>query len=242
MQNLTKIRLNNGNHIQLLYRSSRRSKRICIRLVPGYGFFELVVPEGTPMWTVRNFVIKNEVWLNERQTKLGTWRPFTEGLEFPFRGQNLLIEIKWHGITEINLHGNRLIVFTKNRNLNCLVTDWIKNHGKKRFTHLCEEKAAFLGKSINRVTVRDTKTRWGSCSSKGNLNFSWRLIMAPDFVSDYLAAHEVAHLACMNHSPKFWAIVKTLTPYTNEARNWLYYNGNSLHFFGGTNNYPRPLA
>jgi len=113
------------------------------------------------------------------------------------------------------------------------VTDWIKSYGKKRFKQLSDEKAALLGKSINRVTVRDTRTRWGSCSSKGNLSFSWRLMMAPDFVSDYLTAHEVAHLACMNHSAEFWEIVNTLTPYTNEARNWLYHNGNSLHLFGG---------
>ncbi len=233
MHSLKKIRLNNGNAIQLLFRSSRRARRISLRLVPGYGFLELVVPDGTPMWAARNFVIKNEEWLIKKQTKLGTWKPFADGLEFPFRGRTLLIETKCKGVKEINLLCNRLIVSTKNRNINYVVTDWIKNHGKKRFTQLSYEKASILGKSINRITVRDTKTRWGSCSSNGNLNFSWRLIMAPDFVSDYLAAHEVAHLAFMNHSSDFWAIVKTLTHSTHEARNWLCHNGNSLHLFGG---------
>ena len=80
--------------------------------------------------------------------------------------------------------------------------------------------------------MRDTRTRWGSCSAKGALSFSWRLVMAPPFVLDYLAAHEVAHLKEMNHSPRFWRVVHDLCPHTADAENWLKRHGSELHRFG----------
>jgi predicted metal-dependent hydrolase len=80
--------------------------------------------------------------------------------------------------------------------------------------------------------VRDTKSRWGSCSARGNLNFSWRLILAPAFVLEYLAAHEVAHLKEMNHSPRFWRLVHGVCPKTIEAERWLKRHGTELHRFG----------
>ena len=85
-----------------------------------------------------------------------------------------------------------------------------------------------LASNPTRITVRDTATRWGSCSSARTLSFSWRLIFAPDYVRDYVVAHEVAHLKEMNHSPRFWAHVETLTPHTRRARKWLRENGRTL--------------
>jgi predicted metal-dependent hydrolase len=82
------------------------------------------------------------------------------------------------------------------------------------------------------MTVRDTKSRWGSCSASGCLNFSWRLILAPPFVLDYLAAHEVAHLKEMNHSQRFWRTVHKLCPRTEDAERWLKRHGTELHKYG----------
>ena len=82
--------------------------------------------------------------------------------------------------------------------------------------------------------MRDTVSRWGSCSATGALNFSWRLILAPPFVLDYLAAHEVAHLSHLNHSPKFWALARKLSPDTDRAEAWLKAHGASLHRFGSS--------
>jgi len=79
-----------------------------------------------------------------------------------------------------------------------------------------------------RVTVKDTKSRWGSCAANRNLGFSWRLVMAPPHVQDYVAAHEVAHLQHMNHGPRFWALVTQLTPHTDAAVAWLRYHGPKL--------------
>ena len=80
--------------------------------------------------------------------------------------------------------------------------------------------------------MRDTTSRWGSCSATGALNFSWRLIMTPEHVLDYLAAHEVAHLVHMNHSDDFWAVTRKLAPQTERAEAWLHAHGASLHRFG----------
>ena len=89
--------------------------------------------------------------------------------------------------------------------------------------------AARLGKGYTRLTLRDTRSRWGSCTSDGGLMFSWRLIMAPPSVLDYVAAHEVAHLAQMNHSPAFWAEVTRIYGDFDPPRQWLRTHGADLH-------------
>jgi predicted metal-dependent hydrolase len=86
--------------------------------------------------------------------------------------------------------------------------------------------------AIERIGVRDTASRWGSCSSDGALSYSWRLIFAPAFVLDYLAAHEVAHCRELNHSARFWRVVDQLTPERRRGEAWLKANGNSLHRYG----------
>jgi len=85
---------------------------------------------------------------------------------------------------------------------------------------------------VGRITVRDTRSRWGSCASDGQLNFSWRLVMAPEFVLDYVVAHEVAHLAHRNHGPVFWALTETLTDQMREAKAWINANGKLLYRYG----------
>jgi predicted metal-dependent hydrolase len=91
---------------------------------------------------------------------------------------------------------------------------------------------AALGVPARRIAIRDTKSRWGSCSSTGTLSFSWRLIMAPPLVLDYLAAHEVAHLKELNHSNRFWTLLGELCPATEEAERWLKRHGAELHRYG----------
>ncbi|MGA7973808.1 MAG: M48 family metallopeptidase, partial [Pseudolabrys sp.] len=89
-----------------------------------------------------------------------------------------------------------------------------------------------LGVKVKRVSIRDQSSRWGSCSSTGVLSYSWRLILAPPFVLDYLAAHEVAHLVEMNHSKKFWRLVDRLCPDVTRAKTWLEVHGTDLHRYG----------
>ena len=94
--------------------------------------------------------------------------------------------------------------------------------------------AAKLNVKARRIALRDTSSRWGSCSTTGALNFSWRLIFAPPFVLDYLAAHEVAHIVHMNHSPMFWKLTQRLFAETERAEAWLRAHGAALHRFGAS--------
>ena len=91
-----------------------------------------------------------------------------------------------------------------------------------------QHHAAALGVRARRITLRDQKSRWGSCTSDGNLSFSWRLVLAPPIVLDYVAAHEVAHLSEMNHGPRFWRLVEDVCPRFREAEQWLRTEGKAL--------------
>jgi predicted metal-dependent hydrolase len=103
---------------------------------------------------------------------------------------------------------------------------------RREFAHRARRLAFRIGKSVARVSVRDTKSRWGSCSGRANLSFSWRLIFAPESVVDYVVAHEVAHLAEMNHGPRFWRLVERLSPGSAVPREWLRRHRNRLFSYG----------
>jgi predicted metal-dependent hydrolase len=106
---------------------------------------------------------------------------------------------------------------------------WLRTLARDRLAAASDAHAARLGRGYGRIVLRDTRSRWGSCSSRGTLSYSWRLILAPPEVLDYVAAHEVAHLAEMNHSPAFWAQVARLCPGYEGPRGWLRRQGAALH-------------
>ena len=112
------------------------------------------------------------------------------------------------------------------------VGDFLKREAQRDLDAASRRYAEALDVTIKRISVRDQSSRWGSCSSTGVLSFSWRLILAPPFVLDYLAAHEVAHLVELNHSPRFWRLLKRLNPDTERAKAWLDTHGTDLHRYG----------
>ena len=112
------------------------------------------------------------------------------------------------------------------------VHDFLKREARRELQKSAQEYAAALGVRVKRLSIRDQSSRWGSCTSAGSLSFSWRLILAPPFVLDYLAAHEVAHLVEMNHSPRFWRVVARICPSAERAKKWLDTYGNDLHRYG----------
>jgi predicted metal-dependent hydrolase len=114
------------------------------------------------------------------------------------------------------------------------LADWLRSEAKSDLTRRTQHHAANLCCEPKRISVRDQSTRWGSCSTTGTISYSWRLIFAPDYVLDYVAAHEVAHLREMNHGPRFWRLVRDTMPDMHKARAWLKLNGAELHRFGAT--------
>ena len=112
------------------------------------------------------------------------------------------------------------------------VADFLRREAGTELSRRAHAKAETIGHKIERITLRDPKSRWGSCSSNKRLNFSWRLILAPEAVLDYVVAHEVAHLEHMNHGDRFWALVAELTPEVKRPRRWLHTQGASLLRYG----------
>jgi len=112
------------------------------------------------------------------------------------------------------------------------IGDFLRREAKRDLEAASLRHAGALGVAIRRLTVRDQSSRWGSCSTTGMLSFSWRLILAPSPVLNYLAAHEVAHLVEMNHSARFWRVVERLCPDHGHAKAWLDAHGSDLHRYG----------
>src|SRR5690606_38621238 len=106
---------------------------------------------------------------------------------------------------------------------------FLKAQARADLSMLVARHAAALGVRPGRITMRDTVSRWGTCAANRDLSFSWRIVMAPPAVIDYLAAHEVAHMREMNHGPRFWELCRSLSPRTDECREWLRRNGSALH-------------
>jgi len=135
--------------------------------------------------------------------------------------------------TEMSEDGSRLLCVTGGApHIDRRVADFLKREAQRDLDAASRLHASCLGVTIKRITVRDQSSRWGSCSRTGVLSYSWRLILAPPFVLDYLAAHEVAHLAELNHSPRFWRLVRGLSPEFKRAKTWLVTHGSELHRYG----------
>ena len=112
------------------------------------------------------------------------------------------------------------------------VRDFLMAEARRELGERARAKAERIGARVAAVTIRDTRSRWGSCSATGRLSFSWRLILTPEPVLDYVVGHEVAHLREMNHSPRFWALCAELTAEVAGPRVWLKANGARLLRYG----------
>ena len=215
------------------------AKRISLRISHTRRAVILTMPKHCSFDDAGDFLNENIDWVLERLDQLPDAVPFADGVNVPVRG--LLHEISFKG--PLRRHE---IVWTENREalppLLCVtgdvahasrrLKDWLSGQAKDDLSSRVLCHARNLGLSAKHITVRDQTTRWGSCSSRGHLSFSWRLVLAPSFVLDYVAAHEVAHLQEMNHGPRFWELVRMTMPRMDEARSWLKENGAKLHSYG----------
>lgn len=226
------ISLPEGGTAPLVLRQSKRAKRLSLRLMPGAENFELVIPAGCSERKALSFAQSRAGWIADRAEKLQDVVPFAIGETIPLRGTPSIID-RAEGLAEkIWVENERILVTIRPSMVEAGIKDWLREEARKRLTALATEKSDRIGKSVARVSLRDGKTRWGSCSPRGNLSFSWRIIMAPDVVSDYLVAHEVAHLAEMNHSVRFWRVADELSDDMETGKDWLRRHGSALHRYG----------
>ena len=218
-------------------RRHRQARRYTLRIQAATRDVVLTMPLRGSVADARAFAQKNGGWIAARLRRLPQAAPFAAGAVVPLRGVPHRIEHRPHARgavwTEAGEDGEqRLCVAGDRLHLARRIGDYLKRAAKHDLHASCRRYAADLGVAVRRVSVRDQTSRWGSCSTTGVLSFSWRLILAPVHVLDYLAAHEVAHLIEMNHSPRFWSLVRRLCPGYERAKVWLDVHGSDLHRYG----------
>jgi predicted metal-dependent hydrolase len=224
-----------GQDVPVAVRRNARARRLILRLDPASGSPVLTLPARTPLAHGDAFLRKNASWLQARLERAPGQIPFAEGAVFPLRGGPCrIVHRGGRGLVRLEDSdgGLTLSVPGDAAHLPRRVHDWLKREARCDFEAAVARVAGALGKSATAVRIGDPRSRWGSCSRSGTLTFSWRLILAPPHVLHYLAAHEVAHLAEMNHGPRFWALVAQLDPDHGHARAWLKANGAGLHTIG----------
>ncbi|MDA0655576.1 MAG: SprT family zinc-dependent metalloprotease, partial [Proteobacteria bacterium] len=201
--------------IPLIIRRSPRARRISLKIDSHSGAAVLVLPRNASESEGVRFAEKHQHWLKSKLLELPPPIAFEDGALIPLRGQDLRIIHQPHGRGLVKERDGELVVFGQPEYLARRLKDWLKRQARTDIGPLVTEKAALIGQKHGRISVRDQKTRWGSCAVNGNLSFNWRLILAPSYVLEYVVAHEVAHLAEHNHSKAFWHKVGELTAFAN---------------------------
>lgn len=217
-------------------KATPRARRMSLRVDPARRLVLVVVPSGITDAEVERFVDRHLDWVRGRLAAIPARLPFQDGAVVPVLGVAHIIRhdptrraarvVRGEdGRWEIRIGGEPEFLPAR-------VEAFLKAQAKRLLATRAREKAARIGARVAGVTVRDTRSRWGSCSATGQLSFSWRLIFTPDAIFDYVVAHEVAHLKEMNHSARFWALCASLTAEVEGPRQWLKANGAALHRYG----------
>ncbi len=217
-----------GGEARVQWRRSARARRVSLRIDPRDGAVVVTLPPRTSRPAGMALLMDHAEWVTRRLAALPGAVAFADGASVPLDGVERRIRhmpasrgTVWLEAGEIRVAGD--LAFLPRR-----VADFLRGEARQRLSGLVMEKAGMAGLRPSRITVKDTRTRWGSCASSRALAFSWRLVMAPGFVQDYVVAHEVAHLRHMNHGPQFWMLVDTLTAHTKPAMRWLHAEGPRL--------------
>jgi predicted metal-dependent hydrolase len=207
-----------------------RAKRISLRVDPADGAVALTVPWHVSVEEGLRFAKRQSEWLRGRLETVPANVAFADGAEFDLLGARVRVRHVGTGPAKLadgvlSVGGDRAFVTRR-------VRDFLRAEARRVLTAKSRAIGVRLGKTVKSVRIADPKSRWGSAARDGRLSFSWRLVLAPDFVCDYVVAHEVAHLAHMDHGPRFWATVEALYGDPAPAKAWLAANGAALHRHG----------
>jgi predicted metal-dependent hydrolase len=214
-----------AREVPLTVRQSGRARRVALRIDAAGAAVELVLPTRVPLSVGLDFLDSRKGWVAARLALMPEHVAFADGAEVPVFG--VPHRIRHLGTTR--QAGNRIVSIEEGEirvvgdpaHVARRVRDHLVGLARAELTRRARALAMRIDRRVARVSVRDTKSRWGSCSTAGNLAFSWRLVLAPEAVLDYVVAHEVAHLAEMNHSKRFWRLVEALAPGAARLRAWL---------------------
>ncbi|KQZ19439.1 hypothetical protein ASD50_08175 [Mesorhizobium sp. Root552] len=221
-----------GRTLPLRIVENNRARRLTLRIDAGGQGLRITVPPGLRRGEVEKFLHRHQGWLEQRLAKVPDRPQVRPGIKLPLYGVPHMIvhEPGKRGTVSVGSdeNGPTLVIHGERVHLPRRLTDYLKREARREIGALVERHTAKVGRKAKAVRFKDTSSRWGSCTSDGNLSFSWRIMMAPRPVINYLVAHEVAHLKEMNHGPKFWKLCEELCPDTERCRAWLKKNGSAL--------------
>lgn len=243
-----------GLGLPVLMRRSPRARRFSLQVSEAKRGAILTVPVYSSFADADEFLSRHLDWLKERLAGLSEPVPFTDGAVVPLRGFAHQVHfagpVRRRGVVWIDAEDSvdmpawpergsrraanlpKLCIAGEAEHAPRRLLDWLKRQAHHDLKDEVAYQAERMRLAPKRIFIRDQTTRWGSCSTSGALSFSWRLILAPSFVLEYLVVHEVAHLAHMNHGPRFWKLVEKTMPDYEHAQNWLREHGASLHRYG----------
>jgi predicted metal-dependent hydrolase len=217
--------------LPIIIRKHPSSRRITLRFQPLQHSLMLTLPRYVSIKQGLHFVEQKRRWIEQQIDETMQHFPFEEGRMVPMLGRQYRIcHVGGRGV--VRIEDDAMLVPGDIEFLPRRVRDWLKQEARTQMTLRAKSKALQIDAQMRGVTVRDTTSRWGSCSHSGHLSFSWRLLLAPEEVFDYVVSHEVSHLKEFNHSATFWAIVAQLCPGYKDAQQWLVANGQSLYGYG----------
>jgi predicted metal-dependent hydrolase len=222
-----------GKSVEVILRADPRARRFIVKVDPATGQVVVVSPTSRSLERALDFARGEKDWIAGRLANVPPPVRLAAGSEILFRGVQHQIRTGNGGRSPVWIDRDAarptLRVEGQPEHTARRLVDWLKREARRRIDERVAEYALALGVKPKRITIRDTSSRWGSCSSTRTLSFSWRLILAPTSVLEYVVAHEVAHLRELNHSPRFWRLVETLVPEVEKSQNWLAENGTLLH-------------
>lgn len=221
-----------GAPLAVAVKRNPRARRLVLSVDPADAAPSLVIPPFVSLGEAQAFLDSRRHWLFRRLAAVPARIPFRDGAVVPFLGRTLVLRHVAGSRMAATLEGDALLIGGEAAHLPRRAADWFKAQAKRCFAAAAAAKALALGRPAPRIVVRDPRRQWGSCSADGTLRLSWRLVLAPPAVLDYVVAHEVAHLAEMNHGRAFWTIVARLTPHMATARIWLRRHGHGLLRYG----------
>ncbi len=205
---------------------STRARRVSVRVDRMTGVVRVTLPQRAPLSEVDRALTRHRRWIAARLAEAALVRE-----QVTARGNVISV---WGEDVELAEEPGRQRVHAKDGQLLVpagrpdLVERWLRGQARARLEPLTREAAAALGKPVARVSIGDAKTRWGSCTAKGTITYSWRLVLAPTWVAEAIVWHEACHLVELNHSQRFWRLLRSHEPRTDEARAWLRSHGATL--------------
>jgi predicted metal-dependent hydrolase len=217
----------------LVARVNRRARRLIVKVDAAAGRVLVTAPSKRALPEALDFARARAGWIRDRFDEMGPARPFAIGMRTPYRGDLVDIVAGESSLRAgVRCEDGRIVCGGEPRHANRRILEFMKREARREISARVDDYANALGRNRGAITIRDTRSRWGSCSEDGSLSFSWRLILAPPPILDYVCAHECAHLVHLDHSPAFWRIVRSLGVDARAARDWFALHGAGLYAYG----------